>query len=259
MEKITVVKIGGNVIDSPEAFGPFMESFAKLEGPKVLIHGGGKIATRLAQKMEIETTMIDGRRVTDKAMLDIVTMTYAGLINKEVVATLQKYGCNAIGLSGADGNVVKATKRPANPVDFGFVGDIDPANVNAPFLKTLLEAGVTPVFCAIMHNGEGVLLNCNADTVASSVALGVARVAPTDLIFCFEKRGVLTDINDDSSVIKTITPENYAAYKAEGVINSGMIPKIDGALKAINQGVASVAIKHSEDLLDPMSGTTIKA
>ncbi len=257
MEKITVVKIGGNVIDSAEAFGPFMESFAKLEGPKILVHGGGKIATRLAQKMEIETTMIEGRRVTDKAMLDIVTMTYAGLINKDVVATLQKHGCNAIGLSGADGNAIKATKRPANPIDFGFVGDIDPANVNAPFLKTLLEAGVTPVFSAIMHNGEGVLLNCNADTVASSVALGVAEVASTELIFCFEKRGVLKDINDNSSVIENITPQNYAEYKSQGVINTGMIPKIDGALKAVSKGVKRVTIKHSEDLLNPKSGTSI--
>ncbi len=234
-----------------------MAEFAKLEGHKILVHGGGKIATRLAKQMEVETTMIEGRRVTDKSMLDIVTMTYAGLINKNVVATLQSHGCNAIGLSGADGNALKATKRPANPIDFGFVGDIDPANVNAEFLKTLLEAGVTPVFSAIMHNGEGVLLNCNADTVASSVALGMSRVTPTDLIFCFEKRGVLTDINDEGSVIKTITAENYASFKADGAIHSGMIPKIDGALKAVSQGVASVTIKHSEDLLELSAGTTI--
>ncbi len=258
MEKITVVKIGGNVIDSPEAFLSFMASFAKLEGKKILVHGGGKIATRFAKQMEVETTMIEGRRVTDRPMLDIVTMTYAGLINKNVVATLQKEGCNAIGLSGADGNAIKASRRPAKPIDFGFVGDIDPANVNAEFLMTLLDAGVTPAFCAIMHNAEGDLLNCNADTVASSVALGMSRLAPTDLIFCFEKRGVLTDITDEGSVIKTITPENYAAYKADGAIHSGMIPKIDGALKAINQGVASVTIKHSEDLLEPSAGTTIK-
>ncbi len=258
MDKITVVKIGGNVIDSPEAFAPFMESFAKLDGKKILVHGGGKIATRMAQQMEIETTMIDGRRVTDKAMLDIVVMTYAGLINKDVVATLQSHGCNAIGLSGADGNALKATKRPANPIDFGFVGDIDPANVNSEFLKTLLDASVTPVFSAIMHNGEGLLLNCNADTVASSVALGVSRIADVDLIFCFEKRGVLTDIDDESSVIKSITAQSYAEYKSAGVINKGMIPKIDGALKAVSLGVKSVTIKHSEDLLDASAGTTIK-
>ncbi len=257
MDKVTVVKIGGNVIDSPEAFSAFMAEFAKLEGKKILVHGGGKIATRFAKQMEVETTMIEGRRVTDRAMLDIVTMTYAGLINKNVVATLQKHGCNAIGLSGADGNAVRATKRPAAPIDFGYVGDIDPANINAEFLLMLLDAGVTPAFCAIMHNGEGDLLNCNADTVASTVALGMSRVAATELIFCFEKRGVLTDVDDENSVIKIINPENYASYKAEGAIHSGMIPKIDGALRAVSQGVKSVTIKHSEDLLDPSAGTKI--
>ncbi|MFI3291956.1 MAG: acetylglutamate kinase [Rikenellaceae bacterium] len=259
MESVKIVKIGGNVIDSPEAFASFMAEFAKLEGKKILVHGGGKIATRFAKQMEVETVMIEGRRVTDRAMLDIVTMTYAGLINKNVIATLQKEGCNAIGLSGADGNALKATKRPVAPIDFGFVGDINPADVNAEFLMTLLNVGVTPVFSAIMHNGEGDLLNCNADTVASSVALGMSRVAKTDLIFCFEKKGVLTDINDDASVIKTITPENYASFKADGAIHSGMIPKIDGALKAVSQGVKSVTIKHSEDLLDAEAGTKIEA
>ncbi len=256
MEKITVVKIGGNVIDSPEAFAPFMENFAKIEGFKILVHGGGKIATRLAQKMEIETTMIEGRRVTDKAMLDIVVMTYAGLINKDVVATLQKHGCNAIGLSGADANAIKATKRPANPIDFGFVGDIDPANVNSELIKLLVEGGITPVYSAITHNGEGMLLNCNADTIASSVALAASLIAPTDLVFCFEKRGVLRDINDETSVIENITAENFAELKSAGVIHTGMIPKIENALKATSQGVQSVTIKHSDDLL-AKSGTVI--
>ncbi len=256
IEKITVVKIGGNVIDNPAAFAPFMERFAKLEGAKILIHGGGKIATRMAKEMNIETTMIDGRRVTDKAMLDIVVMTYAGLINKDVVATLQSHGCNAIGLSGADGNAIKATKRPANPIDFGYVGDIDPANVNVELLKILLEGGITPVFSAIMHNGEGLLLNCNADTVASSVALGASKIAPTDLIYCFEKRGVLRDVEDESSVIASVTNDNYPALKAEGAIFAGMIPKIENALKAVNQGVTKVCIKHSDDILLD-SGTSI--
>lgn len=253
---IKVVKIGGNVIDNPAAFTPFMERFAKLEGAKILIHGGGKIATRLAKDMSVETTMIEGRRVTDKAMLDIVVMTYAGLLNKQIVAELQKFGCNALGLSGADANAICATKRPANPIDFGYVGDIDPANVNSDLLKVLLEAGITPVFSAIMHNGEGVLLNCNADTVASSVALGASRVATTDLVYCFEKRGVLRDINDDNSVIELVTADNYPSLKADGVIADGMIPKIENALKAVNQGVNTVCIKHSDELLE-CSGTTI--
>ncbi len=256
MDKITVVKIGGNVIDNEIAFAAFMERFAKMEGKKILIHGGGKIATRLAKDMQVPTTMIEGRRVTDKAMLDIVVMTYAGLINKQVVATLQSYGCNAIGLSGADGNAIKATKRAANPIDFGFVGDIDPADVNSELLKVLLQAGITPVFCAIMHNKEGVLLNCNADTVASSVALGASRIAATDLIFCFEKRGVLRDVNDDDSVIKLVTKENFPSLKAEGVISDGMIPKIENALRAVSMGVKRVCIKHSDELLAE-SGTSI--
>ncbi len=253
---IKVVKIGGNVIDNEVAFAAFMERFAKLEGKKILVHGGGKIATRFAKEMGVETVMIEGRRVTDKAMLDIVVMTYAGLINKQVIATLQKSGCNAIGLSGADGNAIKATKRPANPIDFGFVGDIDPANVNSSLLEVLLNSGITPVFSAIMHNGEGDLLNCNADTVASSVALGASRIEETELIYCFEKRGVLRDINDESSVIELVTPENYPTLKADKIIADGMIPKIDNALKAINQGVTKVCIKHSDDLLK-QSGTSI--
>ncbi len=253
---IRVVKIGGNVIDNEVAFAAFMERFAKLPSPKILIHGGGKIATRLAKDMNLTTTMIEGRRVTDKAMLDVVVMTYAGLINKSVVAALQSHGCNAIGLSGADGNAIKATKRPANPIDFGYVGDIDPANVNSDLISVLLEAGITPVFSAIMHNGEGLLLNCNADTVASSVALGASRIGETELTFCFEKRGVLADINDDNSLIEQVTSENFPSLKADGVISDGMIPKIENALKAISQGVTRVCIKHSDELLE-QSGTMI--
>ncbi len=256
MDRVKVVKIGGNVIDNEVAFAAFMERFAKMEGPKILIHGGGKIATRLAKDMGVETTMVEGRRVTDKAMLDIVVMTYAGLLNKQVVAALQANGCNAIGLSGADGNAIKATKRAANPIDFGYVGDIDPANVNSTLLKVLLESGFTPVFSAIMHNGEGMLLNCNADTVASSVALGASRIAETELIYCFEKRGVLRDVNDDDSVIELVTTESYPELKASGVISQGMIPKVENALKAVHQGVKCVCIKHSDELLDS-SGTSI--
>lgn len=256
MERVKVIKIGGNVIDNAEAFELFMERFAKIEGAKILVHGGGKIATRMAKDMGVETTMIEGRRVTDKAMLDIVVMTYAGLLNKQVVAALQRHGCNAIGLSGADGNVIKAKKRAANPIDFGYVGDIDPANVNDSLLKVLLESGITPVFCAIMHDGEGLLLNCNADTVASSVALGASRIAPTELHYCFEKRGVLRDIDDENSLIELVTEENFVALKAEGVINSGMIPKVENALKAVREGVTCVCIKSSDEVMSD-SGTYI--
>lgn len=254
MERITVIKIGGNVIDNPAALARFVQDFAAMEGAKILIHGGGKLATRLAERMEVPVQMVDGRRITDKATLDIVTMVYAGLVNKQLVAALQAAGCNALGLSGADGNIVRAHRRAPSPIDYGFVGDID--TVDSALLETLLEAGITPVFSAIMHDGEGALLNCNADSVATAVALGAAAVAPTDLVFCFEKRGVLRDADDDNSVIDRITPENYQTLKAEGAVKGGMIPKIENALKAVAQGVQSVCIKHADDLLHA-GGTTI--
>lgn len=255
MKQITVIKIGGNVIDNAEALARFVEHFAALEGPKILIHGGGKLATRLAEQMQIEVKMIEGRRITDRPTLDIVTMVYAGLVNKQIVAALQAAGCNAIGLSGADGNIVRAHRRPATPIDYGYVGDID--GVDSRLLASLLEQGLTPVFSAIMHDGEGSLLNCNADSVATAVALGAAVVAPTDLIFCFEKRGVLRDADDESSVIERITAANYTVLKAEGAVKGGMIPKIENALKAVAQGVRSVRIKHADDLLRE-AGTTIE-
>ena len=171
---IKVVKIGGNVIDSEEALSSFVSDFASIEGPKVLVHGGGKLATRLAERLDIPTTMIDGRRVTDSDTLDVVTMVYAGLVNKRIVAMLQSLGCNAIGLSGADGGAVRATRRAANPIDFGFVGDISVEGVDAAFIRNLTEQGIVPVFCSIMHDGKGQLLNCNADSVASAVAVGLA-------------------------------------------------------------------------------------
>lgn len=254
MEKITVIKIGGNVIDNQIALDRFVAALAAMEGAKILIHGGGKLATRMAERMEIPVQMIDGRRITDKATLDIVTMVYAGLVNKQIVAALQACGCNALGLSGADGNIVRAHRRAPAPIDYGFVGDID--SVDSALLKTLLEAGITPVFSAIMHDGKGSLLNCNADSVATAVALGAAAIAPTDLVFCFEKRGVLRDAEDDDAVIERITPASFNELKADGVVKGGMLPKIENALKAVAAGVRSVQIKHADDLLGE-GGTTI--
>ncbi len=253
---VKVVKIGGNVIDNEVALARFATDFAKIEGPKILVHGGGKLATRLAEKLEIPTTMIDGRRVTDAQTLDVVTMVYAGLVNKHIVALLQAAGCNAIGLSGADANVVKATRRAANPIDFGFVGDISVEGVDADFILSLTERGVVPVFCSIMHDGAGTLLNCNADSVASAVAVGVAQKQETELVFCFEKPGVMVDIDNPDSVIAEIRPQSYQQLLADGVVNKGMIPKIDGAFKALNSGVKVVTIKHSE-ALNLQSGTKI--
>ena len=223
MEKITVVKIGGNVIDDPAALRGFLADFASLPGAKILVHGGGKLATRLAQKLELQVQMVDGRRITDKGTLDIVTMVYAGLVNKQLVAGLQAAGCNALGLSGADGNAVMARRRAPEPIDYGFVGDIE--SVNHTLLGELLGAGVTPVFCAIMHDGQGTLLNCNADSVASAIALGAAQIAPAELVFCFEKSGVLRDPDDETTLIREITAGSYAALKAEGVVSKGMIPR----------------------------------
>lgn len=255
---ITVVKIGGNVIDNEVALERFVKDFAQLPSPKVLIHGGGKLATRLAEKLEIPTTMIEGRRVTDAETLNIVTMVYAGLINKRVVAMLQAEGCNALGFSGADGNMIPAVKRNPEPLDYGFVGDIDASKINTALLGTLLESGVTPVFCAITHDGKGSLLNSNADSVASAVAVASASIAETDLVFCFEKQGVLRDVEDDSSVISLITKADYPSLRSEGIISKGMIPKIDNAFRAIESGVSSVTIKHSECVANPTAGTTIK-
>lgn len=258
IDRINVVKIGGNVIDDPDALSRFIADFAQLPAPKILIHGGGKLATRLGEKLEVPARMIDGRRVTDRRTLDIVTMVYAGLINKNIVAGLQSAGCNAIGLSGADADAIPAVRRSPEPVDFGFVGDIDAGRINADFIRTLLSEGVTPVFCAITHDGKGSLLNSNADSVASAVAVAVSSIAPVDLVFCFEKTGVLRDVDDPQSLIAEIRPDIYAALRAEGVINKGMIPKIDNAFRAIGQGVASVTIKHSDNLLAD-AGTVIKA
>ena len=257
IQHINVVKIGGNVIDNAEALARFIDDFAKLEAPKILIHGGGKLATRLSEKLEIETKMIDGRRVTDRQTLDVVTMVYAGLINKQIVAGLQAAGCNAIGLSGADANVVPAVRRSPVPIDFGFVGDIDVAKINSDFIATLLEAGVSPVFCAITHDGEGSLLNSNADSVASAVAVAASRIAPTDMHFCFEKLGVLRDVDDPDSLIAEIRPDSYRELRELGVVNKGMIPKIDNAFCAVEKGVKSVTIKHSDNLLSNI-GTIIK-
>ena len=256
-EFINVVKIGGNVIDNPDALAAFLNDFRRLPGRKILVHGGGKEATRLSGEMGVVANMVDGRRVTDRKTLDIVTMVYAGLINKRIVSMLQSLGCDSVGLTGADGNVIPAVRRPAQPIDYGFVGDIDPAQVNDRFISTLLDAGCVPVFCAICHDRNGNLLNCNADSVANAVAVGVSRIAPTRLNFCFEKAGVLSDPEDDSSVIPLVTPSLFGSLKSEGVVAKGMIPKLQNALASASAGVSEVRICSSEALPD-RSGTIIR-
>ena len=254
---INIVKIGGNVIDNPEALSAFLNEFSKLRGMKALVHGGGKEATRLSAAMDIETVMIDGRRVTDRQTLDVVTMVYAGLINKRVVSGLQAIGTDAIGLTGADGDIIRATRRPANPIDYGFVGDINPADVDDRFLETIMSSGKVPVFCAIMHDGHGTLLNCNADSVAAAVAIAASRIGPTRLTYCFEKPGVMADINDDSSVIPLVTAESFEELKESGVVAAGMLPKITNALESAARGVNEVRICRAEDLTG-VGGTLIR-
>lgn len=253
IDKITVVKIGGNVVDDGAALERFVAAFAALDGRKILVHGGGKEATRLAQKLGVEVRMVDGRRITGREMLDIATMVYAGSVNKRIVAALQAAGCNAIGLSGADADIVRAHRRPVEPVDFGFVGDID--SVAAERLLMLLSAGLTPVFSAIMHDGCGTLLNCNADSVASAIAKGLAGRVEVDLVYCFEKDGVLDAKGD---VISRISRDDFERLKADGTVNSGMIPKIENALHSVANGVCSVTIKSAEALVETNAGTVIK-
>ena len=256
---LNVVKIGGNVIDDDTALRLFLKEFALLEGPKILVHGGGKEATRLGRALGIEANMVDGRRVTDRPTLDIVTMVYAGLINKRIVAALQALGCDAVGLTGADGNSIPARRRSPEPIDFGFVGDIDPTEVNTQFVASLIDAGKVPVFCAICHDAAGSLLNCNADSVASVVAVGLTREMPVRLIYCFEKPGVLRNISDESSVIPLITPADFPALKDSGVIAAGMLPKLRNALQAAEAGVGEVRICRAEDIAKTGSGTTIRS
>ncbi len=245
---ITVVKIGGNVIDSPEALESFIKDFVQLPSPKVLIHGGGKLATKLSERLGIETHMINGRRITDKDTLDVVTMVYAGLVNKNIVAKMQREQCNAVGLCGADANVIPATRRSPVPVDFGYVGDIDASQINVSFIDALLQQQITPVFCALTHDGKGSILNSNADSVTSAIAIALTRLGEVDLTFCLELPGVMRDINDKDSLIPDIDAAAYVRLKEEGVISKGMIPKIDNAFSAIRQGVRRVIIKDAKNL-----------
>lgn len=242
---IQVIKIGGGVLENEVQRDAFLRQFAAIEGPKVLVHGGGRLATTMAERLGVETQMIDGRRVTDKETLDIVTMVYGGLVNKQVVAQLQTMGVNAIGLTGVDGGWMKSVKRPIkHGIDYGYVGDV--IEVNGAHLRTLLDNGLTPVIAPITYSAEGLLLNTNADTVASQTAISLAP--NVQLTFCFEKAGVLSNPDDESSLIARITPESYTQLKAEGIISGGMIPKIDNAFAAIEHGVQSVRITHASNL-----------
>lgn len=247
---LSIVKIGGNIVDNPEVLESFLSDFYRLEGQKLLVHGGGVMATKLSAQLGIETKMIEGRRVTDEETLKLVTMVYAGWINKQIVASLQKMGCNAIGLSGADANCIPSKRRNPEPIDYGFVGDPITEKMNGKFIAMLIENEAVPVFCAITHDGNGSLLNTNADTVAYSLASALSKYYRTTLFYCFEKEGVLRDVNDEDSLISTITFSEYLELKSQGVIAGGMIPKIDNSFRAMEEGVSEVVILHAKNLLN---------
>ena len=260
MDKLTVIKIGGNIVDDEAKLSSFLKSFAAIEGKKILVHGGGKVATKIGDKLGIESKYIDGRRITDAETIDLVTMVYAGLINKKIIAQLQSLGCNAIGVTGADGNLIPANKRPVKDIDYGFVGDVKSEQLEPGNWQSLIDAKFIPVVAPLTHDGKGQILNTNADTIAQEVAKALGRYYEVFLIYSFEKSGVLLDANDDSTVIPAITLSSYQQLKTEQKIFAGMIPKLDNAFAALNSGVKKVIIGKAEDLnelISGKSGTTI--
>ena len=254
-EKLTIVKVGGAVVEDELQLSQLLKDFSAIEGRKVLVHGGGRKATKMAERLGIETKMVEGRRITDADMLEVVTMVYGGLVNKNLVARLQANRVNALGLTGADANAIRSHKRPLkNGIDYGFVGDVDQAN--GEMLGRLIEAGITPVMAPLTHDGEGHILNTNADTIASETAKALANLYDVTLIFSFEKKGVLLNPDDDDSVIATINHADFERYKANGTISGGMLPKIENALSAIDAGVSKVIITLAT-AIDGKHGTTI--
>jgi len=242
-QKLSIVKIGGNVIENEIELDQFLLNFSKLEEPKILVHGGGKLATKLATKLGVESKITNGRRITDTKSLEVITMVYGGLTNKNIVAKLQALGTNAIGLSGADGNTIQAHKRPVKEIDFGFVGDID--GINADLIHTLVRSGLSPVFCAISHDGKGQLLNTNADTIASELAIGMSHAYETNLYYCFEKKGVLRDVENDVSVISHINTKSYNDLLRQNIIADGMLPKMQNCFHALQHNVHKVCVGDS--------------
>lgn len=239
-QKLSIVKIGGNVIEDENQLSKFLSSFSKMEGLKILVHGGGKLATQLAKKLGIQSQLVGGRRITDEESLKVITMVYGGLTNKNIVAQLQANNCNAIGLSGADGDTIKAHKRPVRTIDYGYAGDVD--GINANTINTLLSSGLVPVFCAITHDGKGQLLNTNADTIASELAIGMSGLYETTLYYCFEKKGVLMDITEEDSVVKHINRQSYQELLNQKIIADGMLPKLENCFHALNKNVDKVCI-----------------
>jgi acetylglutamate kinase len=247
MEKIFIIKIGGNVVDNGEFLKRFLQDFAAIREPKILIHGGGKIATRIGDQLGITSQYVNGRRITDEQTRDLVTMVYGGLVNKQIVAALQTMGCNAVGLTGADGNVITAIKRPVREIDYGFVGDIKASDVNTGWIRSLLDGGLVPVFAPLTH-AAGNLLNTNADTIASVLAVALSKFYEVRLIYCFEKKGVLRDVNDETSVIHHMPKKYYEELLEKKALFDGILPKLENAYAAIQAGVKEVLIGEAGDL-----------
>ena len=254
-EKLTVIKVGGKIVEEEATLNQLLQDFSAIEGYKVLVHGGGRSATKLASQLGIESKMVNGRRITDAETLKVVTMVYGGLVNKNIVAGLQAKGVNAMGLTGADMNVISSVKRPVKDVDYGFVGDVE--KVNAELLGSLIRQGVVPVMAPLTHDGQGSMLNTNADTIAGETAKALAELFDVTLVFCFEKKGVLSDENDDDSVIPVITPELFREYVEKGIIQGGMIPKLENSFSAIDAGVSQVVITLAS-AIHQQGGTIIK-
>jgi acetylglutamate kinase len=247
MDKIFVIKIGGNVLDNPEALKSFLSDFAAIPEKKILIHGGGKIASRIGDQLGIRSQYQDGRRITDAATLDLVTMVYGGLVNKQIVVSLQQLGCNAFGLTGADGNLIQGKKRPVGDTNFGFAGDIDPTGVNVGLLHVMLANHVVPVFAPLTH-GAGTILNTNADTIASVLAVALGKNFDVRLIYCFEKKGILRDVNDLQSVVHHLSRDLYKELLKKNALADGILPKLENAFAAIDAGVKEVLIGEAGDL-----------
>lgn len=257
MEKLTIVKVGGKIVEEEASLKKLLSDFNNISGNKILVHGGGRSATAMAERLGIETKMVNGRRITDKDMLDVVVMVYGGLVNKNIVAGLQGLGCNAVGFTGADMDIIRAIKRPVKDIDYGYAGDV--VDVNTKELRVMMAQGISPVMAPLTHDGHGLMLNTNADTIASELATALSDYYKVFLIYCFEKDGVLSDPEDNDSVIYELDTESYAEYKAEGTIGEGMIPKLDNAFRALHNGVFEVVITNATNLTSPSAkGTVIR-
>ena len=256
MEKLTIIKVGGKIVEEANSLEKILKDFSEIKGHKIIVHGGGRSATQLAEKLGVETHMVNGRRITDKETLDITVMVYAGLINKKIVAKLQENKINALGLTGADMNIIRSDKRPVQDIDYGFVGDVK--EVNADILASLIKQGIVPVLAPLTHDGKGNMLNTNADTIAGETAKALSKFFEVTLTYCFEKKGVMTDINDENSVIRNLNKATFTDLVKQGIINEGMIPKLENAFDCIKTGVKNVIITQSTDIKGEF-GTVVNA